>query len=161
MQQLNLLPALIEKGFRHWKLDIYQINGSSPQDIKVHNLRLWDNDITEFNYAISCEKSVLYSLLKDYLKQLNVTIEPKQEILDIIDHSQLNDLSLYYQYRPLPTPVPYHDLSLSLQHDMKTVYLKNTDTQTTQTVKAKTIVAADGPSSVIRRKLGIQQHLVI
>ncbi|OBZ87619.1 Phenol 2-monooxygenase [Choanephora cucurbitarum] len=168
LQQLGLLNAISQKGTRHHKFDIYyQDKLSSPSD--QESIRLWENDSTEFNYCISCEKSTVHQLFKEHLEQLGITIDYKQEVLNIENQpivksaytqrslsspdiyalsSSLMSMSMYYQYRPLPAPEESGSST-------KSVFLKNTDTQALKVLRSSVVIGADGPTSFVRQRLGI------
>ncbi|RCH89960.1 hypothetical protein CU098_006293 [Rhizopus stolonifer] len=56
--------------------------------------------------------------------------------------------SLYYQYRPLPIPEDH-------QPQFKSIFTKDTDTQTMKVWKSNVVIGADGQTSFVRQKLGI------
>jgi 2-polyprenyl-6-methoxyphenol hydroxylase-like FAD-dependent oxidoreductase len=170
LHQLDLLPAITQKGIKHWKFDLYQNKGYGNQSVNVdqQSIRLWENDTTQFNYSVSCEKSIVHGIFKEYLeREQGIQVVYKQEVINIEEplNSQnmsdsipssptsTTDLSLYYQYRPLPIPnSPQHP-----EHDFrtkKTIHLRNTDTEKVKVWKSQAIVVADGQSSFVRQKLG-------
>lgn len=169
LQQLGLFSAISQKGVRHYKFDIYyqdKTNATQQSSTDQESIRLWENESTEFNYCISCEKSVFHQLLKEHLEQMGISIDYKQEVLDIENQtlmkpihnqrslsspdiypltSSLMSMSMYYQYRPLPTP----------EESTKSIFLKNTDTQALKVLRSSVVIGADGQTSFVRQKLGI------
>ncbi|KAI9473723.1 MAG: hypothetical protein EXX96DRAFT_640963 [Benjaminiella poitrasii] len=171
LHQIDLLTPLIqhEGVTRHWRFEIYQNRGYS--NLSVHSsqpqsIRLWDNENTEFNYSVTCKKSLLRDLLQQHLqKKEHIQIDHKQEIMQINEQdndyplstttSLIDELSLYYQYRPLPGIPSSRYTSNERKTPKKFIYLKHTDTHQTKLWKSQVIVAAEGQQSFIRRKLGI------
>lgn len=178
LHQFDLLTAITQKGVKHWKFDLYQNKGYGSQSVNVdqQSIRLWENNITQFSYSVSCEKSIVHDIFKEYLeKEEGIQVVYKQEIIDIQENEHPDnqdslkhdiipsspvstaELSLYYQYRPLPIPNdPQHNLHHK-EHDFrsqKTIHLRDTDTGKVKVWKSQAIIAADGQSSLVRQKLG-------
>jgi 2-polyprenyl-6-methoxyphenol hydroxylase-like FAD-dependent oxidoreductase len=172
LHHLDLLSAITQKGIKHWKFDLYQNKGYGSQSVNVdqQSIRLWENDTTQFNYSVSCEKSVVHGIFKEYLeREEGIQVVYKQEVINIEENQYPNnqdapkhdiipssptstaEISLYYQHRPLPIPNSH------IEHDFrtkKTIHLRNTDTGKIMVWKSQAIVAADGQSSFVRQKLG-------
>ncbi|KAI8985328.1 hypothetical protein BDB01DRAFT_896439 [Pilobolus umbonatus] len=159
LQQLDVLPLLLERGVRHSKIDLYENKGSGNQatTISRENIRLWENDITEFNYALSCEKAILCDILEDHLEsQFGVRVDYKQSVTTIEDISPTtpndlctNDLNLYYQYRPLPSPN-----TSDCEKTLKLIQMNDVDTRQLKLWKSHTIIGTDDQTDMIRQKLG-------
>ncbi|CAO3642480.1 unnamed protein product [Mucor hiemalis] len=167
LKQLDLLTPVLEKGTRHWKFDLYGNKGYGNQAVTVEeqSIRLWENDTAEFNFSITIEKSIVHELLKKYLsEELGVQINYKQELLNIEESKRVpcnptkvivaNDLALYYQYRPLPT-LPMNLGEHQLERSVKSIHLKDVDTEQVKVWKSQAIIGADGQTSFVRQKLGI------
>lgn len=167
LQHLDLSTQIIEKGTRHWKFNIIQNKGHGGNAVTVDqkSLRLWENEATEFNFSLSCEKSIVCKILEGYLeKQWGITVEYKQEVFDIkepTDHASefipphTTDLSSYYQYRPLPTPHQSPPTKKENERNTKTVHYRNVETADVQLWKTQSVIGADGPASFVRQKLGM------
>lgn len=154
LSQLDLLTAIAQRGIRHYKFDVYRNKGQGNHAVTDQkSLRLWENESTEYNYSISCSKSVVIDILKEYLEKVQgIVIDVEQEIIHIEERNQTalssKELSLYYQYRPLPTIHQTND------RIMKSVHLQHKKTKQVQVWKALTIIGADGQTSLVRQKLG-------
>lgn len=170
LKQLDLLTPVLEKGIRHWKFDLYGNKGYGNQAVTVEeqSIRLWENDTAEFNFSITIEKSIVHELLKKYLsEELGVQINYKQELLNIEESKRVpcnptkvtaaNDLALYYQYRPLPT-LPMNLGEHQLERSVKSIHLKDVDTEQVKVWKSQAIIGADGQTSFVRQKLGTHIH---
>ncbi|KAI7892421.1 FAD binding domain-containing protein [Mucor mucedo] len=157
LSQLDLLSAMTQHGIRHYKFEVYQNKGIGNHAVtQLESLRLWENDVTEYNYALSCPKSIVLQILKEYLEKVQgIPIDQDEELIHIEEQSNPSslsnaELSLYYQYRPLP--VIHHAL-----HDrtMKSIHLRHRKTKEVKVHKALTIIGADGQTSLVRQKLGL------
>lgn len=73
LNQLDLLDLLLEKGTRHWKLDIYS------QGILVESLKSFESN-DPFNYSLSIQKSVVCDALKKLLASLDIFTQPEELI---------------------------------------------------------------------------------
>lgn len=73
LNQLDLLDLLLEKGTRHWKLDIYS------QGILVESLKSFESN-DPFNYSLSIQKSVVCDALKKHLASLDIFTQPEELI---------------------------------------------------------------------------------
>jgi 2-polyprenyl-6-methoxyphenol hydroxylase-like FAD-dependent oxidoreductase len=73
LNQLDLLDLLLEKGTRHWKLDIYS------QGILVESLKSFESN-NPFNYSLSIQKSVVCDALKKHLASLDIFTQPEELI---------------------------------------------------------------------------------
>ncbi|KAI8090548.1 hypothetical protein BDF21DRAFT_490948 [Thamnidium elegans] len=155
LAQLDLLGPITQRGIRHWKFEIYQTKGQGSNAVimEPQSIRLWDNESTEFTYSISCQRSIVIEIFKDYLEKEGIQIDEKQEIIHIEERNQklLSDaeLSLYYQYRPLPM---IHQPDEKI---LKSIHLKHRETKEVNVWKSQAIIGADGQMSFIRQKLGL------
>lgn len=167
LKQLDLLTPVLEKGIRHWKFDLYGNKGYGNQAVTAEeqSIRLWENDTAEFNFSVTIEKSIVHELLKKYLtEELGVQINYKQELLNIEEIKKVppnstnvtatNDLALYYQYRPLPT-LPINLVEHQNDRSLKSIHLKDVETEQVKVWKSQAIIGADGQTSFVRQKLGI------
>ncbi len=156
MKHLDLLTPILEKGIRHWKFEVYQNKGYGNQATIVdqQSIRLWENDTTEFNYSITIEKSIVHEILKEHIKKEGVEINYKQELINIEENKKLSDseLALYYQYRPLPILPTFGEQN---DRTLKSIHLKDVDTEEVKVWKSQAIIGADGQTSFVRQKLGI------
>ncbi|KAG1057597.1 hypothetical protein G6F43_000578 [Rhizopus delemar] len=73
LNQLDLLDLLLEKGTRHWKLDIYS------QGTLVESLKSFETN-NPFNYSLSIQKSVVCDALKEQLASLDIFTQPEELI---------------------------------------------------------------------------------
>jgi 2-polyprenyl-6-methoxyphenol hydroxylase-like FAD-dependent oxidoreductase len=121
--------------------------------MEQNSIRLWDNESTEYKYSISCSKSVVIEILKEYLEKVQgIAIDQNQEIIHIEEKNQKllssAEISLYYQYRPLPM---IHQINDRI---MKSIHLLHKKTKQVQVWKSLAIIGADGQTSLVRQKLG-------
>lgn len=155
LSQLDLLNSITQRGMRHYKFEVYQQKGIGNYAItEQQTLRLWENESTEYNYSVSCAKSIVIEIFKEYLEKVQgILIDVDQELIHIEEKSQVSlsneELSLYYQYHPLPAIHQINDRT------MKSIHLRHKGTKQVQIWKALTIIGADGQTSLVRQKLGL------
>ena len=88
LKQINLLDAITAKGMKHWRLDIYEHN------VLVDSIQLWDNDVTGYNYCLTCEQSIVCDILRhhvslDVIKECITKIEDQDGFKRIeLSHGQ-------------------------------------------------------------------------
>jgi hypothetical protein len=161
------LTAITQNGIRHWKFDLYHNKGYGSQALTVEqqSIRVWENDTTEYNYCLTCEKSIVIDILTDYLeKKAGIQIDELQELIQIEEKEKKKtsrdgnlssaELALYYQYRPLP-PISSFDNDDNDKPAIKSIHLKHKETEEVKMWKSQAIIGADGQTSFVRQKLGI------
>ncbi|CEG67233.1 hypothetical protein RMATCC62417_03695 [Rhizopus microsporus] len=84
LKQINLLDAITAKGMKHWRLDIYEHN------VLADSIQLWDNDVTGYNYCLSCEQSIVCDILRHHVS-LDVM---KERITKIEDQGDFKRIEL-------------------------------------------------------------------
>ncbi|CEI89231.1 hypothetical protein RMCBS344292_03597 [Rhizopus microsporus] len=84
LKQINLLDAITAKGMKHWRLDIYEHN------VLADSIQLWDNDVTGYNYCLSCEQSIVCDILRHHVS-LGVM---KERITKIEDQGDFKRIEL-------------------------------------------------------------------
>jgi 2-polyprenyl-6-methoxyphenol hydroxylase-like FAD-dependent oxidoreductase len=130
---------MLQEGFRHWKFETFANNGhgSHAANAAHQSYRVWENEVTEFNWSLSYECDKVCEALIKALASHGVQVDYQHELINLDDGNPV-----YYQQ----------------QEQTVVATLQNHKDDTISHWRSRILIGADGKRSFVRHKLGIAQH---